>query len=185
MHVFMLNSITQFRRFMVLVIHVAPTAAASTNAEPLLRFLFNNCILHISCVQHLLDSFWILLWIIACWPEGEELMWLVCAALGSFVCLAAKMIDFAFRSFTTQKIDWAAQKFFRFPPTKKIDCRIRVFGAHWWTLFWESQCKWDSRQQRSAEPGLSKIPQIEGPQYLLFSLWKSRLNSERCWRPPQ
>ena len=89
-HVIMLNSITQFRRVMLLM--MAPMAAASTNSDPLLRFLFSNCILHISYVQHLLDSFWILLWIIACWPEGEELMWLVSAVFGSFVCLAAKMI---------------------------------------------------------------------------------------------
>merc|ERR1712086_1104582 len=89
-HVMFLNSITQFRRVMLLM--MAPMAAASTNSDPLLRFLFSNCVLHISYVQHLLDSLWILFWMIACWPVDEELIWLVCAVFASFVCLAVKML---------------------------------------------------------------------------------------------
>ena len=50
------------------------------------------CVLHISYVQHLLDSLWILFWMIACWHVDEELMWLVCAVFASFVCLAVKML---------------------------------------------------------------------------------------------
>ena len=71
-----------------MMMFIVPTIAASTQSATLVRFHLTGFVLHASLAQYLLESMWILVWVLF---YDAESLWFFQVTVASCVCLAAKI----------------------------------------------------------------------------------------------